>query len=135
MLLRNRVPRSGHYWDEDCKCHVTPKAPTALQDAQRAVGLVRFHASEWHVDAHKIGGPGFSAGGHLSAAVSTHFRERLYPVVDAADKRAAARILRSPSIRGTCGFDDREVRAESGCSGHSGHAADIPGARRGRRGG
>jgi acetyl esterase/lipase len=52
------------------------------------VGLVRFHASEWHVDPHKIGVLGFSAGGHLSAAISTHFRERLYPAVDAADKES-----------------------------------------------
>ena len=88
VLLKYRVPRSGHYWDEACKCHITPKSPTALQDAQRTVGLVRFHASEWHVDPHKIGVLGFSAGGHLSAAISTHFRERLYPVVDAADKES-----------------------------------------------
>ncbi len=58
----------------------------ALQDAQRAVGLVRFRAAEWHIDPHKIGVLGFSAGGHLAAAISTHFRQRLYPSVDAADK-------------------------------------------------
>ena len=37
----------------------------ALEDAQRTVGLVRFHAAEWHIDPHKIGVLGFSAGGHL----------------------------------------------------------------------
>ena len=58
----------------------------ALEDAQRTVGLVRFHAAEWHIDPHKIGVLGFSAGGHLVAAVSTHFERRLYPPVDAADK-------------------------------------------------
>jgi acetyl esterase/lipase len=58
----------------------------ALEDAQRTVGLVRFHAAEWHIDPHKIGVLGFSAGGHLVAAVSTHFEHRLYPAVDAADK-------------------------------------------------
>ena len=57
----------------------------ALEDAQRTVGLVRFHAAEWHIDPHKIGVLGFSAGGHLSAAMSTHFEKRLYPAVDAAD--------------------------------------------------
>jgi acetyl esterase/lipase len=88
VLLKYRVPRSGHYWDRTCKCHVTPKSPTALQDAQRTVGLVRFHAAEWHVDPHKIGVLGFSAGGHLSAAISTHFKQRLYPAVDAADKES-----------------------------------------------
>jgi len=60
----------------------------ALEDAQRAVGLVRFHAAEWHIDPHKIGVLGFSAGGHLVAAMSTHFEKRLYPVVDAADKES-----------------------------------------------
>ena len=60
----------------------------ALEDAQRTVGLVRFHAAEWHIDPHKIGVLGFSAGGHLVAAMSTHFEKRLYPAVDAADKES-----------------------------------------------
>jgi acetyl esterase/lipase len=85
VLLKYRVPRSGPHGDPACNCEVIPKAPTALEDAQRAVGLVRFHASEWHVDPHKIGVLGFSAGGHLSAAISTHFKKREYPAVDAAD--------------------------------------------------
>jgi acetyl esterase/lipase len=60
----------------------------ALEDAQRTLGLVRFHASDWHIDPHKIGVLGFSAGGHLVAAISTHFKKRLYPPVDAADKQS-----------------------------------------------
>ena len=60
----------------------------ALEDAQRTVGLVRFHATEWHIDPHKIGVLGFSSGGHLVAAMSTHFAKRLYPTVDAADKES-----------------------------------------------
>lgn len=77
VLLKYRVPciKTGPYRD----CH------TALQDAQRTVGLVRFHASQWHVDPHRIGVLGFSAGGHMVAAMSTHFDRRLYPAVDAAD--------------------------------------------------
>ena len=74
--------------DERCKCHIVPKAPTALEDAQRTVGLVRFHAREWHIDPHKIGVLGFSAGGHMVAAMSTHFEHRLYAAVDAADKES-----------------------------------------------
>ncbi len=88
VLLKYRVPHSGPAWHEECKCHIHPKAPTALQDAQRTVGLVRFHAAEWHIDPHKIGVLGFSAGGHMVAALSTHFDERLYPLVDAADKES-----------------------------------------------
>ncbi len=88
VLLKYRVPRSGPFWDPRCECQIIPKSPMALEDAQRTVGLVRFHAAEWHIDPQKIGVLGFSAGGHLSAAMSTHFEKRLYPAVDAADKES-----------------------------------------------
>jgi acetyl esterase/lipase len=84
VLLKYRVPgernlpKSGAY----------PNSPEALEDAQRTVGLVRFHAAQWHIDPHKIGVLGFSAGGHLVAAISVHFEKRLYPLVDAADKES-----------------------------------------------
>ncbi len=76
VLLKYRVPDSGPY----------PKSPAALQDAQRALGIVRAHAAEWHIDPHRIGVLGFSAGGHLAAALSTHFEKRLYDAIDAADQ-------------------------------------------------
>ena len=85
VLLKYRVPRSGPSWDPKCRCHLNPKPAVALQDAQRTLGLVRLHAAEWHVDPRKIGVMGFSAGGHLVAAVSTDFKQRSYPKVDAAD--------------------------------------------------
>jgi acetyl esterase/lipase len=88
VLLKYRVPRSGPSWDPGCKCRINPKPQTALEDAQRTVGLVRLHAAEWHVDPHKIGVLGFSAGGHLVAAISNHFQQRLYAAVDAADKES-----------------------------------------------
>ena len=84
MLLKYRVPGAGLF----PKSGPYPKSPMALEDAQRTIGLVRFHAAEWGVDPHKIGVLGFSAGGHLVAAVSTHFRKRLYPAVDAADRES-----------------------------------------------
>lgn len=65
-----------------------PRSPVALEDAQRAIGLVRLHAAEWKIDPHKIGVLGFSAGGHLVAATSTHFDKRLYPAVDSADQES-----------------------------------------------
>lgn len=86
VLLKYRVPDSGPAWHDDCKCNIHPKAPTALEDAQRTLGLVRFHAANWHVDPHKVGVLGFSAGGHLVADISTHFAKRAYTPVDAADK-------------------------------------------------
>jgi len=76
VLLKYRVPDSGPY----------PKSGAALQDAQRAVGLVRQHAAEWKIDPKRIGVLGFSAGAHLAAALSTHFEKRLYNPVDAADQ-------------------------------------------------
>jgi acetyl esterase/lipase len=76
VLVKYRVPNSGPY----------PKSTAALQDAQRAMGLVREHAAQWHIDPHRVGVLGFSAGGHLAAALSTHFDTRLYDTVDAADK-------------------------------------------------
>jgi acetyl esterase/lipase len=86
VLLKYRVPDSGPAYHDDCKCNIHPKAPRALEDAQRTVGLVRLHAVEWHIDPHKIGVLGFSAGGHLVANISTHFAKRSYAPVDAADK-------------------------------------------------
>jgi len=76
VLVKYRVPDTGPY----------PKSKAALQDAQRAVGMVREHAAEWHIDPNRIGVLGFSAGAHLAAALSTHFDQRLYDPVDAADK-------------------------------------------------
>jgi acetyl esterase/lipase len=84
VLLKYRVTNVGPY----PKSGPYPESPMALEDAQRTVGLVRFHAAEWNVDPHKIGVLGFSSGGHLSAAISTHFEKRLYPPVDAADKES-----------------------------------------------
>jgi acetyl esterase/lipase len=90
VLLKYRVPGEGHYPKSAPypKSGPYPESPMALEDAQRTVGLLRFHAAEWYIDPHKIGVLGFSAGGHLSAAMSTHFAKRLYPAVDAADKES-----------------------------------------------
>lgn len=80
VLLKYRVPcvKTGVYGD--CR--------TALQDAQRTVGLLRFQAAQWRIDPRKIGVLGFSAGGHMVTAISTHFEKRLYPPVDAADRES-----------------------------------------------
>jgi acetyl esterase/lipase len=84
VLLKYRVPGNG----QQPQSGPYPKSPMALEDAQRTVGLVRFHAAEWHIDPHRIGVLGFSAGGHLVAAISTHFERRLYTAIDAADKES-----------------------------------------------
>ncbi len=88
VLLKYRVPGDKLYPMSYPKSGPYPESPMALEDAQRTIGLVRLHAAEWHIDPHKIGVLGFSAGGHLVAAISTHFEKRLYPAVDAADKES-----------------------------------------------
>lgn len=84
ILLKYRVTNVGDY----PKSGPYPESPMALEDAQRTLGLVRLHAAEWHIDPHKVGVLGFSAGGHLSAAISNHFSKRLYAPVDAADQQS-----------------------------------------------
>ncbi len=76
VLLKYRVPgREG-----------LPKYGPPLQDAQRALGLVRSRAKELGIDPQRIGVLGFSAGGHLAAMLSNHFEARTYPIVDTADE-------------------------------------------------
>lgn len=88
ILLQYRVPGSGPHWDPARHRRVIPKVHTALQDAQRTVGLVRHRAAEWKIDPNKIGVLGFSAGGHLVAAVSTK-HQRIYKPVDKADEQSS----------------------------------------------
>ena len=79
IILKYRVPRRP---DE-------PKGEPArrpLQDAQRAVSLVRSNATEWGIDPQRIGMVGFSAGGHLAIATATSFEQRSYEPLDDVDK-------------------------------------------------
>jgi len=62
--------------------------PAPLQDAQRAISLVRSRADEWGISAQKIGIGGFSAGGHLSSMTGVHFDRRAYESADAIDERS-----------------------------------------------
>ncbi|MDB5708645.1 MAG: Xylanase [Sphingomonas bacterium] len=85
ILSKYRVPGSNHYWNAACKCHLTPRVLTSLQDAQRTIRLVRAGAGALHVDPHKIGVIGFSAGGYLVAQTSNILAPAYRPV-DAADR-------------------------------------------------
>ena len=62
VLVKYRVPEERHY----------PENVEDLEDAQQAMRITRAHASEWHIDPHRIGVIGFSAGAHLAAVLSTH---------------------------------------------------------------
>lgn len=85
VLLKYRVPKSDHYWDKNCRCHITPKVPRALQDAQRTIRLVRARAKELNLDPHKVGVIGFSAGGYLVAQTS-NILGATYKPVDVVDE-------------------------------------------------
>jgi len=88
VLLKYRVPSLPYDWHCKCRPNDLARSTPALEDAQRTIGLVRSHAAEWHINPHKIGVLGFSAGGYLVAEISTDFERRLYAPVDAADKES-----------------------------------------------
>ncbi len=79
FLLRYRLPAEGHQQPSD----------VPLQDAQRAVRLVRSRAKQFGVDPGRIGILGFSAGGHLAASLAVGFAERVYAPRDAIDAASA----------------------------------------------
>ena len=60
--------------------------PAMLNDVQRAVRAVRFHAAEWKIDPAKIGVMGSSAGGHLASTAVTHFDAGLPDAADPVDR-------------------------------------------------
>lgn len=74
-LLKYRVPKRP-----GLEKHVA-----ALQDAQRAMGLLRNRSRAYGLDPKRIGVIGFSAGGHLAASLSNIYDHRTYPAVDQAD--------------------------------------------------
>jgi acetyl esterase/lipase len=81
IVLKYRVPQA---WRHD-GVEKAPAVQLPLQDAQRAIGLLRHRAASYGIDPHRIGVIGFSAGGHLAAAVS-NAAKRTYDFVDAADR-------------------------------------------------
>lgn len=76
IVLKYRVPAR-----KDQPRHQAP-----LQDAQRAMSLVRSRAKEWNIDPSRIGILGFSAGGHLSATTATNHDKRQYEAIDGIDQ-------------------------------------------------
>ncbi|MDR2642969.1 MAG: alpha/beta hydrolase [Planctomycetaceae bacterium] len=79
VVVKYRVPRRVGQ----------PKHLAPLQDAQRAVRLVRQNAEAWKIDVQKIGVLGFSAGAHLTLMIATNYNEKIYEPVDNADQLSA----------------------------------------------
>lgn len=81
ILLKYRVPQAWRHEGVE----EAPKVQLPLQDAQRAIGLLRHRAASYGIDPDRLGVIGFSAGGHLAAAVS-NAEQLTYESVDEADR-------------------------------------------------
>lgn len=79
FVLTYRLPGEG--WAD--------RAVVPLQDAQRAMRLIRSRAADFKIDPNRLGVLGFSAGGHLAADLSVSYDEQVYKTVDAADRLSA----------------------------------------------
>jgi len=104
VILKYRVPRRS---DE-------PQGEPArrpLQDAQRAVSLVRSRAAEGGIDPARIGIMGFSAGGHLAIATATHFDERTYAPIDKVDEVSCRPDFAVPIYSGYLKAKDKDELA------------------------
>jgi acetyl esterase/lipase len=104
IILKYRVPRRA---DE-------PQGEPArrpLQDAQRAVRLVRSKAREWGIAPDRIGMVGFSAGGHLAVATATGFDRRTYEPVDEIDKLSCRPDFAIPIYPGYLKAKDKDELA------------------------
>ena len=76
FVLRYRLPAEG--WDR--------AADVPLQDAQRAMRLIRANAARFGVDPKRLAAMGFSAGGHVAASLATRHQAKVYDAIDAADR-------------------------------------------------
>ena len=79
FILSYRLPGEG--WAD--------RALVPLQDAQRAMRVIRARAATYGVDPKRVAALGFSAGGHLAGSLATRHDERTYQPVDAADQQSA----------------------------------------------
>jgi acetyl esterase/lipase len=86
VVVRYRVPNTGCNWNPVTRRHDTPAIPMALQDAQRAISIIRHGAEQFGLEPGKIGVMGFSAGGNLAVLSSTAFGTRAYAPIDAIDR-------------------------------------------------
>lgn len=119
VLVKYRVPSAPYVWQCDCRPHDRELSIPSLQDAQRAMRLVRFRAADWHIDPHRIGVLGFSAGGYLVAEISTNFARHLYAPVNAADKESARPDFAMPIYPGHLATDEDKLNPNVPVSRHT----------------
>ena len=113
FVLAYRIPGDGWF----------NRADVPLQDAQRAMRLIRHHAAKWHIDAERLAAIGFSAGGHLAAMLGVGHDDPVYSPLDAADMRSArpahVGLVYATVSMVSAGF---EARAENGLWGRNADA-------------
>jgi acetyl esterase/lipase len=104
IILKYRVPRRPGEPERE-------PARRPLQDAQRAVSLIRSKAKEWGIHPDRIGVVGFSAGGHLAVATATSFEKRTYEPVDDVDKISCRPDFAIPVYSGYLKAKDKDELA------------------------
>jgi len=82
VMLKYRTPQ---VWPKVNGRQKRPNLLLGLEDAQRAMGLLRHQSAAYGIDPNKVGVIGFSAGAYLVANMSNDY-ERIYPIRDAADR-------------------------------------------------
>jgi acetyl esterase/lipase len=89
FVLKYRIPDDSTMVDKE----IGP-----LQDAQRAIQLIRERAAKWKIDTGRVGVMGFSAGGHLASTLGTHYIKALIDNPTGVDLRPSFMILVYPVI-------------------------------------
>jgi acetyl esterase/lipase len=116
VLLKYRVPNTGCHWNAAEARHVTPAIPMALQDAQRAISMVRHNANDYGIDPDKIGVLGFSAGGNLAVLSSTAFKHRSYEPIDAIDRVSSRPDFAIPVYPGHLTMEHKNKKPKDGAA-------------------
>jgi acetyl esterase/lipase len=114
FVLRYRLPSEG-WRNAEGKVAIAPDVP--LQDAQRAMRLIRANAKSYGIDPAKLAAIGGSAGGHLCASLATRFGAKLYDPVDAVDALSARPIVSGLLYPGITMEDGRVVEGNTGSAG------------------
>ncbi|MDP5129379.1 MAG: alpha/beta hydrolase [Paraglaciecola sp.] len=89
FVLKYRMPLAQSMQD---------KTTGPLQDAQQAIHWVRSQAPKWHLNPHKVGIMGFSAGGHLAASAAILYKQAINPALEGENLRPDFQILVYPVI-------------------------------------
>lgn len=107
IVLKYRVPRRNGEPE-------SAPAPRPLQDAQRALRLVRSRCQELELDPERLGVIGFSAGGHLALSVATQFDQPSYEALDKVDEQSCRPDFAIAAYPGYILADDNEPRLKVG---------------------